>query len=81
MDNLTSTINFFAHEKILKVLKRTYIYLLNWKKIAISHSTYFKITRKLGYGVWKCQGEMGLRQVEHGFSSFFGNFLAYLMIF
>ena len=38
-------------------------------------------TRNLGFGFWMCHGEMGLRQVEQGFSSFFDKFLAYLMIF
>ena len=33
------------------------------------------------FGFWKCCGEMGLRQVEQGFSSFLAKFLAYLMIF
>ena len=28
-----------------------------------------------------CRGEMGLWQVEHGFSSFFAKYLPYLMIF
>ena len=31
--------------------------------------------------IWKCYGEMGLRQVERGFYSFFAIFLEYLMIF
>ena len=39
-------------------------------------------TRNLGFGFWKYREEMGLRQVEQGFSSFFSNFfLSYLMIF
>ena len=38
-------------------------------------------TRNLGFGFWKCHGEMGLSQVEQGFSSFFAKFLPYLMIF
>lgn len=28
-------------------------------------------TRNLGFGIWKCCGEMGLMQIEQGFSSFF----------
>ena len=28
------------------------------------------------FGFWNCPGEVGLRQVEKGFSSFFANFLA-----
>ena len=34
----------------------------------------------LGFGFWKFHGEMGLRQVEQSFSSYFTKFLAYLMI-
>ena len=33
-------------------------------------------TRNLGFGFWKYHGEMGLRQVEQGFSSYFATFLA-----
>ena len=28
-------------------------------------------TRNLGFGFWKCDGEMGWRQIEESFSSFF----------
>ena len=38
-------------------------------------------TRNLGLGFRKCHLEMGLRQVEPGFSSFLVKSLAYLMIF
>ena len=31
-------------------------------------------TRNPGFGFWKCRGEMGLWQVEQGFSSFFAIF-------
>ena len=31
-------------------------------------------TQNLGFGFCKCHGEMTLRQVEQGFSSFFGIF-------
>ena len=31
-------------------------------------------TQNLGFGFWKCYGEMGLRQVEHGISSFLTTF-------
>ena len=37
-------------------------------------------TRNSGFRFWKWGGEMGLRQVEQGFSSFFAKFLVYLMI-
>ena len=38
-------------------------------------------TQNPDFGLCKCHGEMGLRQVEHGLSSFFAKFLTYLMIF
>ena len=38
-------------------------------------------TRNPGFGYPQHGGEMGLRQVEQGFSSFFAKFLVYLMIF
>ena len=50
------------------------------------HSTYttsdgLGTQNNPGFGFWKCCGEMGFkRQVEHGISSFFAIFLAYLMI-
>ena len=25
-------------------------------------------TRKLGFGLWKCHGKLGLREIEQGFS-------------
>ena len=37
--------------------------------------------RNLAFRFWKCLGEMGLREIDQGFSSFFANFLLYLMIF
>ena len=38
-------------------------------------------TQNLVFGFWKSHGEMGLRQVEQGLSSFFAKILVYLMIF
>jgi hypothetical protein len=39
-------------------------------------------TQNLGFGFWKCHGEMGLRQGAQGYySSFFAKFITYLMIF
>ena len=41
-------------------------------------------TRNLGFGHWKCRGEIWvytLCHVEQGFSSFFAKFLTYLMMF
>ena len=39
-------------------------------------------TQNLGFGFWKCHGEMGFRQGAQGYcSSFFAKFMAYLMIF
>ena len=35
----------------------------------------------LKHGFWKCHGEMGFWQVEQGFSTFFTQILAYLMIY
>ena len=32
---------------------------------------YIGVTSKPGFGFWKCHGEMGLWQVEQGFSSIF----------
>ena len=38
-------------------------------------------TRDSGFEFWKCHGKMGFRKVEEGLSSFFAEFLLYLMIF
>ena len=39
-----------------------------------------RLPQTLGYGFWKFSGEMGLKLVEQGYSSFFAKFLAYLML-
>ena len=38
-------------------------------------------TQNPGFGFLECNWDMGLRQVEQGFSSFFAKCLAYLIIF
>ena len=52
-----------------------------YKYILMSMTGVGSCTRNLGFGFWKCLGEMGLKQVEQGFSSIFAKCLPYLMIF
>ena len=49
--------------------------------VVISDGSDRVIPENLGFEFWRFCGEMGLRQVEQGFSSLLAKFLAYLMIF
>ena len=77
---LLMSFNFSSSWADLFFYLRAHFSLSSWER-SISQLWQIGYPILPRFWVWKCQGEMGLRQGEQGFSSFLAKLLVYLMIF